>query len=534
MKFGPVAPEEGLGGVTVHAIRQGSLVLKKGTVIGAAEVAALKQAGVSEIVVARLDDGDVSEDEAAASIAAAIAGEGVSVERAFTGRANLFAAEAGVLVVDRGAVDRINRVDEAITFATLPAFKAVVAGEMIATVKIIPFGVEASLRDAAVKAAAAGRMRVAPFKIKRVGVVSTILPGLASKVVDKTLRVTAERLAPAGASIIAERRVPHESEALAPAIEELLKLGAELVLVFGASAIADRRDVIPAAIEGIGGAVEHFGMPVDPGNLMLVGNVSHVPVLGAPGCARSPKENGFDWVLMRLLAGLEVTRDDITGMGVGGLLMEIVTRPQPRVPVGSDESRSVAAVVLAAGRSTRMNGPNKMLAELSGKKLVRIAVEQALASKASPVIVVTGHQSTDVKAALAGLDVTFVTNPKYADGLATSVKAGIAAVPEGIDGAIICLGDMPLIDAKLIDRLIDAFAPDHGALIVAPVADGRRGNPVLWSRRFFAELMTLDGDIGARRLIAQHADAVAEVEVEGKSAFLDIDTPEMLEAAQRG
>jgi molybdenum cofactor cytidylyltransferase len=532
MKFGPVAPEDGLGGVTVHAIRQGSLVLKKGTVIGAAEVAALKQAGVSEIVVARLDDGDVSEDEAAASIAAAIAGVGVSVERAFTGRANLFAAEAGVLVVDRDAVDRINRVDEAITFATLPAYKAVVAGEMIATVKIIPFGVEASLRDAAVKAAAAGRMRVAPFKIKRVGIVSTILPGLAPKVVDKTLRVTAERLAPAGASIIAERRVPHDDEALAPAIKELLKLGAELVLVFGASAIADRRDVIPAAIEGIGGAVEHFGMPVDPGNLMLVGTVNNTPVLGAPGCARSPKENGFDWVLMRLLAGLEVTRADITGMGVGGLLMEIVTRPQPRVPVG-DESRSVAAVVLAAGRSTRMNGPNKMLAELNGKKLVRIAVEQALASKASPVIVVTGHQNSEVKAALAGLDVMFVTNPKFADGLATSVKAGIAAVPEGIDGAIVCLGDMPLIDAKLIDKLIDAFAPDRGALIVAPVADGRRGNPVLWSRRLFAELMALDGDIGARRLIAQHAEAVAEVEVEGKSAFLDIDTPEMLAEAQR-
>ncbi len=333
MKFGPVAPEDGLDGVTVHAIRQGSLVLKKGTVIGAAEVAALKQAGVSEIVVARLDDGDVSEDEAAASIATAVAGEGVSVERAFTGRANLFAAEAGILVVDREAVDRINRVDEAITFATLPAFKAVVAGEMIATVKIIPFGVEATLRDAAVAAAGTGRMRVAPFKIKRVGVVSTVLPGLAPKVIDKTLRVTAERLAPAGASIIAERRVAHDDVALAPAIEELLKLGAELVLVFGASAIADRRDVIPAAIENIGGAVEHFGMPVDPGNLMLVGNVNDVPVLGAPGCARSPKENGFDWVLMRLLARLEVTRAEITGMGVGGLLMEIVTRPQPRVPL---------------------------------------------------------------------------------------------------------------------------------------------------------------------------------------------------------
>ena len=248
MKFGPASPADAIGGVTVHTLRQGSLVLKKGTTIGPAEVEALNKAGVKEIVVVRLEEGDVSEDDAAASIAKAVAGDGVNVERAFTGRANLFAARAGVLVVDRAAVDRINGVDEAITFATLSAFKPVVEGEMIATVKLIPFGVEAKLRDAAVAAAGKDALRIAPYVIKRVGIVSTLLPGLAPKVIEKTLRVTAERLAPAGATIIAERRVPHEEAALAAAIKELLGLGAELVIVFGASAIADRRDVIPAAI----------------------------------------------------------------------------------------------------------------------------------------------------------------------------------------------------------------------------------------------------------------------------------------------
>ena len=534
MKFGPASPPEAVGGVTVHTLRQGPLVLKKGTTIGPAEVEALNKAGVKEIVVVRLEDGDVSEDTAAASIARAVTGEGIHVERAFTGRANLFAARAGVLVIDRAAVDRINGIDEAITFATLPAFKPVVEGEMIATVKLIPFGVEAKLRDAAVKAAGQSALRVAPYVIKRVGVVSTLLPGLAAKVVDKTLRVTAERLAPAGATIIGERRVPHEEAALAPAIKEMLALGAELVIVFGASAIADRRDVIPAAITDIGGAIEHFGMPVDPGNLLLIGSAGGVPVLGAPGCARSPVENGFDWVLMRLLAGIKVTRTELMGMGVGGLLMEIVTRPQPRAEPKIEGDHHVAAVILAAGRSTRMGGPNKLLAELSGKKLVRIATEQALASKASEVIVVTGHQADLVEQALQGLKVKFVRNPDFAGGLASSVKAGISAVSTDADSAVVCLGDMPLIDFGLIDRLIDAFAPDRGNLIVVPVADGRRGNPVLWSRRFFKELMTLDGDIGARHLIARHAEAVADVPVEGNGAFLDIDTPQALEAARRG
>jgi molybdenum cofactor cytidylyltransferase len=405
---------------------------------------------------------------------------------------------------------------------------------MIATVKLIPFGVEAKLRDAAVAAASGGALRIAPYTIKRVGIVSTLLPGLAPKVIEKTLRVTAERLAPAGAAIIAERRVPHEEAALAASIKELLGLGAELVIVFGASAIADRRDVIPAALEQVGGTIEHFGMPVDPGNLLLIGNTGGVPVLGAPGCARSPVENGFDWVLMRLLAGLKVTRADLTGMGVGGLLMEIVTRPQPRTSPELEGNRHVTAIVLAAGRSTRMGGPNKLLAELGGKKLVRIVTEQALASKASEVIVVTGHQAELVENSLQGLKVKFVRNPDFAGGLASSVKAGIAAVPAGADGAVICLGDMPLIDAQLIDRLIETFAPDRGNLIAVPVSDGRRGNPVLWSRRFFGELMTLDGDVGARHLIAKHAEAVAEVPVEGFGAFLDIDTPQALEAAQQG
>ena len=305
MKFGAVAPTEAVGATAVHTIRQGALVLKKGTLIGPVEAAALEAAGIKDIVVARLEPGDVSEDLAAAEIATAIAGEGVDVDRAFTGRANLFAQAAGVLVVDKDAVDGINRVDEAITVATLSAYKPVVPGEMIATVKIIPFAVAASARDLALAAAKRPLVRVAPYRIRKVGVVSTLLPGLSPKVIDKTLKITAERLAPAKATIIAERRVPHERAALARALGEVLKQGAELVIVFGASAIADRRDVIPAALEAIGGRIEHFGMPVDPGNLLLIGSATGHPVLGAPGCARSPKENGFDWVLMRLLAGLE-------------------------------------------------------------------------------------------------------------------------------------------------------------------------------------------------------------------------------------
>jgi molybdenum cofactor cytidylyltransferase len=534
MKFGAVPVKEAIGATAVHSIRQADLVLKKGTLIGDKEVEALTAAGVTEIVVARLEPGDISEDRAAAEIAEAAKGEGVRVDRAFTGRCNLFAETAGVLVVDKATVDNLNRVDEAVTLATLPAFKPVVEGEMIATVKIIPFAVPEAARDKAVAAAERAKpvIRVAPYTIKKLGIVSTLLPGLAPKVVDKTLKITAARIAPAGATIIAERRVPHDGAALAPAIDEMLKAGAEVGVVFGASAIADRRDVIPAAVEAVGGEIEHFGMPVDPGNLMLIGRARGRTVLGAPGCARSPKENGFDWVLMRLLAGLPVSREDVTGMGVGGLLMEIVTRPQPRSEPAPEKGRRIAAVVLAAGRSTRMGPVNKLIAEIGGKPLVRIAAEQALASRARPVIVVTGHEREKVEAALSGLPVRFVHNTDYAEGLGTSLKAGIAAVPEDADAAVVCLGDMPQVDGALIDRLIAAFDPEKGALVVTPSIDGRRGNPVVWSRRFFNDLMAITGDIGARHLIGSYAEAVVEVPVAGEAALTDVDTPESLSAVK--
>jgi molybdenum cofactor cytidylyltransferase len=529
MKFGPVPLHEAEGAVAVHSIRKGDLVLKKGTVIGKAEIAALARTGISEIVVARTEPGDISEDTAAAEIATAVAGEGVRVERAFTGRANLFAESAGVLVINKEGVDGLNKVDESITLATLSAYKPVVAGEMIATVKIIPFAVAAPQRDAALVAAskAAPVLRVAPYRIRQVGIISTEIPGLAPKVIDKTLKVTQERLAPAGARVIAERRVPHEQSALAAALQEVLDAGAELVVVFGASAIADRRDVIPAAVEAIGGKIEHFGMPVDPGNLLLVAAAHGHAVLGAPGCARSPKENGFDWVLMRLLAGLPVSRDAITDMGVGGLLMEIVTRPQPRAEAAAAVQKRIGAVVLAAGRSTRMGGPNKLLAEIRGRPLVRIASEEALASGASPVIVVTGHQRAEIEKALGGLPVRLAHNPDFADGLATSLKAGIRALPSDVDAAIVCLGDMPCIDPKLMRQLMAAFAPERGVLVVVPTFEGKRGNPVLWSRRFFPDLMAIEGDVGARHLIGRYGEAVVEVPV-AKGTLVDVDTPESL------
>jgi molybdenum cofactor cytidylyltransferase len=333
MKFGPVALDHARHAISAHSLKAADIVIKKGERLSDDHIAALRAEGRTEVTVALIEPGDIGEDEAAEKLCLALAGPHLRRDRPATGRNNLFAECAGVLRINKDAVDRLNACDESITFATLPDYRAVEQGEMVATVKIIPFAVSGTMIDQAIKDfASQALIEVKPFRKLKVAAISTLLPGLKPSVVNKTLAVLEGRLAPSGSTVDADYRVAHETHALTDAIRLALADGAELVVIFGASAITDRRDVIPLSIEDAGGTIEHFGMPVDPGNLMLIGSVDGKTVLGAPGCARSPKENGFDWVLQRLMAGLAVTRADVTALGVGGLLMEIVQRGHLRDP----------------------------------------------------------------------------------------------------------------------------------------------------------------------------------------------------------
>jgi molybdenum cofactor cytidylyltransferase len=341
--------------------------------------------------------------------------------------------------------------------------------------------------------------------------------------------VTEGRLARSGGRITAERRTTHRSADVAEALRSLVR-ESDMVVIFGASAMSDGEDVIPAAIRLAGGTVIRTGMPVDPGNLLVLGKLDGKPVLGAPGCARSPKENGFDWILDRLAAGVEVTDEDIAGLGVGGLLMEIPTRPQPRETMTAARAPRVDIVVLAAGRSTRMGGANKLMALFEGRPLVRRVVEQALASRAGEVVVVTGHQEDRISDALSELGVRRLHNAGYASGLAGSLKTGVRGLSAEADGALVMLGDMPAISAPDLDRLIDAFASAGGRAIARATVSGKRGNPVILPRALFSEIMKLEGDTGARHIVEVGGYPVIDVEI-GAAAEVDVDTPEAMRAA---
>jgi molybdenum cofactor cytidylyltransferase len=529
MRFGNLPLAEAEGAILVHSLRAGGRLFKKGRLLGKPELDALAAAGIAEVTAARLEPGDVPEDAAATRVAAALASDGIRLSAPFTGRTNLYALCSGLAVLNPAGIDAVNLIDESVTVATLAPYAMVAPGEMVATVKVIPYAAPEWAVEAAAKAAMDAPIRIAPFVPIQVALVSTYLPGQKPSLLDKNRSALEMRLAPLGGTVILERRTPHAANAVADALAEAEAAGAELLFVFGASAITDRRDVIPAGIVAAGGEVSHFGMPVDPGNLLLLGSLHRKPVIGLPSCARSPKVNGFDFVLQRLFARLPVRSEDLMRMGVGGLLQEIPTRPQPReIEPAPLRAPRIAAVVLAAGLSSRM-GSNKLLQEWRGKPLLRWVVEATLASQAEPVVVVTGHEAAKIEAALSGLDVTFVHNAQFHDGLSTSLKTGLSAVPPAADGALVLLGDMPQINAGLIDRMIAAFSPADGRSVCVAMHQHKRGNPGLWARRFFAEIAGLAGDAGAKTLLDVHEELVCEIDADS-GVLRDIDTPEALAA----
>ena len=527
MIFGPTPLAQAVGAILAHTHRLPATVLKKGAVLDAPAIDALAAAGLDAVIAARLEPGDVPEDAAAARLAEALLAPGLDRTRAGTGRVNLTAARSGLLRVDAARVDALNQADESLTLGTLPDWSSVTAGEMVATIKVIPFAVPGAALAQAVTAGQ-GALALHPFTARRVGLVMTTLPGLKPSILAGTADVTRSRVEGLGGTFLPPVECPHDSASIAAALHALVGAGAEILLVAGASAVVDRRDVGPAGIVAAGGAIHHFGMPVDPGNLICLGAVGAIPALVLPGCARSPKLNGIDWVLARLFAGLPVTGTTLAAMGVGGLLKDTPTRPLPRAQATRPRPQ-VAAILLAAGRSSRMGPRHKLLVPgQDGIPMVARVADTLLATPLRPIIAVLGHRAPEVDAALGHRPVTRVHSSDYQSGLAASLRAGVAALPPGTQAVLVVLGDMPLVSPAIVARLIDAYDPDEGRLIVAPTFQGHLGNPVLWDRRFFAEILALTGDRGARALLDRHAEHVTTVAMEDDAVLRDIDTPEQL------
>lgn len=523
MQFENRATGEAIGWILAHSIALPGIKparLPKGTCLTKEYITQLLEAGMDNVYVFRLDEDDVSEDEAAHQLATAVCGDGLTVAKATRGRCNLHADADGLLLVDP-QVDALNTADEAITLATLPHRARVVANQLVATAKIIPYGTDRGALNRAL--APNTKISLAPFRRFTASLIAT-----GGKLPEKTRLLMETRLRTIQGEMTLCKEARHTVSVLESSMTDALNAKPDLLLVLGVSAISDRRDVVPAALEAAGGEIISLGMPVDPGNLLMLGALRGTTVLGLPGCARSPALNGLDWVLERFAAGLPLGRAEIAAMGIGGLLKETLHRPEPRAPLHRRSNPVVQPAILAAGQSSRAGDTNKLLSTLKGQPVVRQTVATAGLDSFLTPIVVTGHMAASVSAALTGLPHTLVQNPEFASGMASSLKAALAHRNHDTELLMVCLGDMPFVQADTIAALIETANRLSEAKIFIPTFNGKRGNPVVWHRDMFDALASIEGDKGGRDVIHANADLVCEVPTDDPGILIDLDTPEAL------
>ena len=530
---------EGL--ILAHSHRLAGQRIAKGSQLTRTLIDAFIQHGVQQLVCAAPDQGDLSEDEVADRLAGVLLSAGLVRTSAATGRVNFKTEAAGIIRYDRDLIKALNSVDESLTLSLVQHNQLLSTGQMVATLKVIPYFVsEAICHQFEQVMAGKTAFHFHPLRGRQVSLIQTMDHVLQDKVYAATEAVTETRLHQLGCKLISRQRCAHNSVDVAAEIQAARTAGAELILLCGCSAIADRQDILPMAIEDAGGQIDQLGLAVDPGNMLLIGHIDSLPVIGMPGCARSPKLNGFDWVLHLLLADIELSRDELADMAAGGLLMEIASRPLPRDLAVKPASpmAQMSAVVLAAGQSRRMGKINKLTAVVAGKPVIRHVVDTVLEAGFKDIVVVLGYDEQAVSACLEGLPVRFVKNEAFRSGQASSVSAGIAALDNNVSDAMVVLGDMPLLNAALLNNLHHHHmrTPQHEQMISLPVCSKDResqvGHPVIWGRQFFPDLQALTGDQGGRQIWSDHPAIINQMDVEDATLFLDTDTAEALRQAE--
>jgi len=536
MIFAQYKRVEALGVILAHTLRLDAATLKKGTELNAEHLALLEQAKVEFVTGVRLEPGDVDEDAAAEQIAKQLAGCHLNMGKPIAGRCNLYAKQHGLTQIDSAKINAINLSDGAIAIATLPNSAEAHADQAVASIKIIPFAIPERLLEHCLSILADEKpaIEVMPFQPHHGALILTKSAALKESVLDSTFEVTQGRMRAYDSQVVFHQRCEHKIDEIGAALKQALTQGCNPIMLCGAGITVDTGDVIPAAIKACGGEIVQFGMPVEPGNMLLLAKLGKTSIINLPGCSRSPKLNGLDWVLQRILAGIEVKPEHIMAMGVGGLIKDVAhseRRHRRAVQPKHQNKPRIAAIILAAGSSRRMGEQNKLLSQVKGVPMVVSVANAALASNVESITLVTGHEYEALETLLAGRNLKFVHNPDYNSGIASSVKIGIASLSDEVDGAIVLLGDMPFVTKSQINELIAEFDPVLERDIVMPVKDGRRGNPVLWSRRYFPAMQKLTGDTGAKTILKEYAANVWEVPISDESIFADIDTQEELDRA---
>ena len=533
MQFKRLPTKKTIGLILAHSTNLKNKRISKGTLLDSDIVRSLINAEISEVTCAVPDKGDIHEDEAANLIAMAIDKKKSFLGLASTGRVNFKTSSLGIVRYERSVIKELNLIDQSIAFSIVQHNQLLAPNDLIATLKIIPFFISKSSVEKAVKLIKKSEL-FSFFELKKrgCGLIQTRFNWQKTDIFKATASVTKNRLENLDCHITEEKVIEHDKDEIAKNIRKFADKKTEILLISGASAIIDKTDDIPKAICQEGGTILQYGLAVDPGNLMLIGKLRNMTIIGMPGCARSPKLNGLDWVLQLLLADIKISKDELAEMGAGGLLMEIASRPLPRsLNKKFYKTKKIVGALLAAGNSKRMGKVNKLLVKIDGIPLVRKIAIEMLNSNLDKCQVVLGYQADKVAKVLKDLPVQFLINPFWENGQSSSIKTAVANLNSEVSDLLVMLGDLPGIKRDHLNYLIQNHTQDGAShnIISVPSYKGQRGNPVIWGEAFFPDLGKLEGDTGGRALFSQHPAAMTLIEMQDDCVVKDTNTPEAIE-----
>ncbi len=531
MKILGLDPQESLGSVIAQTYNLPGKTISKGTFVTSEIVGYFKEGKVQNILCAVPDNGDIHEDEAANIISNAIDRSHIYIDNASTGRVNFKSRSLCLVRYKRDLIKKVNLVDESIAFSIVEHNQLLAKNDLIATLKIIPFFTQKKYVDQVMSILDKNELfKIHSLNKKEVGLIQTSFEWQKKSMFKATSNVTRNRLEALDCSLNEEKLIRHDYNELRTEIRSSIESGIDILLISGASAIIDRSDYIPKAILSEGGEIIQYGLAVDPGNLLLVGKIGETTIIGMPGCARSSKLNGFDWVLQLLMADIPVVKEELAEMGAGGLLMEIASRPLPRALAKSVNKREkkIMGIILAAGNSRRMGKDNKLLKNIDGAPLIRNIALEITKSDLDSCSIVLGYQSDKVADVIKDLNINLILNPLWKEGQASSLKAALNSLTSSYSDLLVMLGDLPGIKSGHINRIIEGHlsSENRRSKITIPSFKGEKGNPVIWGESFFHDLSNLEGDVGGRVLFDQHPAAINLIVMDDPGVVTDTDTPE--------
>ena len=337
MFFGFLNTKDSEGAILAHSTRLEGLYISKGTKLNKEHIKNLKSKGIKRIICARLDDCDVDENAAAKFLSEKIHHNSIRFSEASTGRVNIISNTNGLIRYNKNKIVKFNLVDEGVTLALLKQNTLVKKGQLIGTLKIIPYSIHIDVLNI-INNKVYGKkplIIIKPIRKKQFFLIQTKLSGTKDSVIESTKKATLKRIQDLNCNLIGSSTCNHEKESIEEKLKDSLGVSADIILISCASAVSDRRDILPSSIINSGGHIDHFGLPVDPGNLLLLGCIGNIQIVCLPGCARSPSLNGFDFIIRMLLADIKISNKEIAELSVGGLLKEVKPRPLPRKSINS-------------------------------------------------------------------------------------------------------------------------------------------------------------------------------------------------------